>query len=58
MSQGASTEPTPSLLYTSIYNAAREALSYRSGFLRYNLQDIRMLKQPIKIKPFNHPYFP
>jgi hypothetical protein len=32
-------EPTPSLFYTSIYNSAREALSFRSGFLRYNLQD-------------------
>jgi hypothetical protein len=32
-------EPTPSLVYTSIYNTTREALSFRSGFLRYNLQD-------------------
>jgi hypothetical protein len=32
-------EPTPSLIYTSTYNAAREALSYRSGFLRYSLLD-------------------
>ena len=36
-------ESTPSLLYTSIYNATREALSYRSGFLRYNLQDVQMV---------------
>jgi hypothetical protein len=28
------------LLYTSTYNSAREALSYHSGFLRYNLQDV------------------
>jgi hypothetical protein len=34
------TEPTPSLIYSSIYNSAREVLSYRSGFLRYNLQEI------------------
>jgi hypothetical protein len=33
-------EPTPSLIYTSTYNSGREALSYRSGFLRYNLQDV------------------
>ena len=32
-------ELAPSLIYTTIYNSAREALSYRSGFLRYNLQD-------------------
>jgi hypothetical protein len=32
-------EPTPSVIYTSTYNIAREALSYRSGFLRFNLQD-------------------
>ncbi len=36
-------EPTPSLIYSSTYNATREALSYRSGFLRYNLQDIQMV---------------
>lgn len=33
-------EPTPSFLYSSIYNTAKEALSYRSGFLRYNIQDL------------------
>jgi hypothetical protein len=33
-------EPTPSLIYTTIYNSTREALSYRTGFLRYNLQEI------------------
>jgi hypothetical protein len=32
-------EPTPSIIYTSNYNSARDALSYRSGFFRYNLQD-------------------
>ncbi len=36
-------EPTPSLIYTSTYNATREALSYRSGFLRYNLQEVQMV---------------
>jgi hypothetical protein len=36
---GEQTEPTPSIIYASTYNIAREALSYRSGFLRYNLQD-------------------
>ena len=33
------TEPTPSLSYYTIYNAAREALSFRSGFLRFNIQE-------------------
>ncbi len=33
-------ELNPSLVYTNVYNSAREALSYRSGFLRFNLQDI------------------
>ena len=33
-------EPTPSLVYSTIYNSAREALTFRSGFLRFNLQDI------------------
>lgn len=32
-------EPTPSLVYSTIYNSAREALSYRSGFLRFNAQE-------------------
>jgi len=32
-------EPTPSLVYSTIYNSAREALTYRSGFLRFNIQD-------------------
>lgn len=34
------TEPTPSLTYSSFYNTAREVLSFRSGFLRYNLQGL------------------
>ncbi len=33
-------EPTPSLIYSSIYNCAREALAYRSGFLRYKSQEL------------------
>jgi hypothetical protein len=32
-------EPTPSLVYSKMYNSAREALSYRSGFLQFNLQE-------------------
>jgi hypothetical protein len=31
-------EPAPSSVYSSAYNSAREALTYRAGFLRYNLQ--------------------
>lgn len=34
------TEPTPALIYSTMYNSAREALSYRSGFVQYNLQDV------------------
>jgi hypothetical protein len=37
--QTSTNEPTPSLVYSSAYNSAREALSYRSGFLRYTLTD-------------------
>jgi hypothetical protein len=33
-------EISPSVIYSKIYNSAREALSYRSGFLRFNLQDV------------------
>lgn len=33
-------EPSPTLAYSTVYNSAREALSYRSGFLRFNLQDL------------------
>ena len=36
-------EPSPSLIYTSTYNVTREALSFRSGFLRYNLQEMQMM---------------
>jgi hypothetical protein len=32
-------EPTPSLVYSSVYNSAREALSYRLGLFRYTLTD-------------------
>jgi hypothetical protein len=32
-------EPSPSSVYQSIFNSARESLSYRNGFLQYNLQD-------------------
>jgi hypothetical protein len=37
---GSHDELNPSMVYSTIYNSAREALSYRSGFLRFNLQDI------------------
>ncbi len=32
-------EPAPSVTYSSAYNSARDALSYRMGFLNYSLQD-------------------
>ena len=43
-----STEPPPSLFYSNTYNSAREALSYRSGFLRYNLQDVTNIEATAK----------
>ncbi len=42
------TEPTPSLIYSTTYNSAREALSYRSGFVRYNLQDVSNIETSSK----------
>lgn len=41
-------EPTPSIAYSHIYNSAREALSYRSGFLRFNIQDLSNVEPVIK----------
>jgi hypothetical protein len=41
-------EPTPSLVYSTIYNSAREALTYRSGFLRLNVQDTANVELPNK----------
>jgi len=41
-------EPTPSLVYSNVYNSAREALSYRSGFLRFNLQDLSNVEPSTK----------
>ena len=37
-------QPTPSAVYTSMYNAVREALTYRSGFLQFNLQDLSSIE--------------
>lgn len=42
------TEPTPSVIYSHAYNSAREALSYRSGFLKYNLQDEKNIEATTK----------
>lgn len=50
-------EPTPSLIYTSTYNIAREALSYRSGFLRYNLQDVLEVEAANKNQIVQSPLF-
>jgi hypothetical protein len=46
--QSAQNEPTPSLVYSKVYNSAREALSYRSGFLRFNLQDLSKVESSAK----------
>ena len=32
-------ELTPTLVYSKVYNSAREALAYRSGFLQFSLQE-------------------
>jgi hypothetical protein len=36
--------PSPSTIYTSVYNSARDAFNYRSGFLRFNPQDLPTLE--------------
>jgi hypothetical protein len=41
-------ESTPSIIYSSTYNQIRESLTYRSGFLQYNLQDIVNFESTIK----------
>ncbi len=41
-------EASASITYSNMYNSAREALSYRSGFLRYNPQDLSNLEQSAK----------
>ncbi len=34
-----SSEPSPAYIYSTAYNSAREALSYRSGFIQFSPQD-------------------
>ena len=41
-------EPTPSLVYSKVYNSAREAISYRSGFIQFNLQDLSIYESSSK----------
>jgi hypothetical protein len=41
-------EPTPSLIYSKLYNSAREALSYRSGFLQFSTQDLSIIEPSSK----------
>jgi hypothetical protein len=41
-------ESTPSIIYSTTYNQIRESLTYRSGFLQYNLQDIVNFESTIK----------
>ena len=50
-------EPSPSAIYSSIYNAVREALSYRSGFLRFNLQDLSSIEAASKNINIQSPLF-
>jgi hypothetical protein len=42
------TEPVPAVLYSNIYNAAREALSYRNGFLKFNIPDEKSIESSSK----------
>jgi hypothetical protein len=41
-------EPTPTTVYSMVYNSAREALSYRSGFLQYKLQELSTVESVSK----------
>jgi hypothetical protein len=41
-------EPAPSMVYSLVYNSAREALSYRSGFLQYKLQELTSVESETK----------
>ncbi len=41
-------EPAPSMVYSLVYNSAREALSYRSGFLQYKLQELTTVESETK----------
>jgi hypothetical protein len=41
-------ETTPFMTYTQVMNAARNALSYRSGFLHFNLQNTSILESITK----------
>ena len=55
--QADQTEPTPSLVYSTVYNSAREALSYRSGFLRFNIQESANLESPSKAQAIQDTLF-
>jgi hypothetical protein len=41
-------DATPSFIYSNTYNSIREALTYRSGFLQYNIQDATNFEATIK----------
>ncbi len=50
-------EPTPSLVYSKMYNSAREALSYRSGFLQFNLQESYPIETTIRNQAIQNTLF-
>jgi hypothetical protein len=50
-------QPSPSAVYTSMYKAVREALSYRSGFLQFNLQDLPSIEAASKNLNIQSPLF-
>jgi hypothetical protein len=53
----AQNEPSPSAVYTSIFNTVREALSFRSGFIRFNLQDLSSIEAASKNPSIQSPLF-
>jgi hypothetical protein len=46
------------VIYSSVYNSAREALTYRSGFLQFNLQESINAESPQKQAGFFDAAFP
>jgi hypothetical protein len=51
-------EPTPTMVYSKVYNSAREALTYRSGFLQFNFQEISPTDPIVRNQPIQETMFP
>ncbi len=50
-------EPSPSQAYTTTFTMLRESLSYRSGFLRFNLPEISSLEGAAKSRDLQNTLF-